>query len=272
MTGELRQLAVRMEQIRQTLEKLELFPASWHGPGAVANALIMKYKIRDHFGNDISTNVTLGSPQDYSHYSFAGGRIELLRQGYVKAGYLAAYDISSAYPAGAVELPSLAPQAGEWVFKTKEESQFKSLQELREIVEASSMVSMFKVKWDFPTFEKVGDLKGVSAYKDPTSLNIPFYPLWYRTDSERILCPSSGYGIRNREDILAAIAWVEEYMSGYPKKTYYVGTPNEKIIAFFEIEDAWVWEINEEYKDVRPFAILKGIVREKTRYQRRDRS
>jgi hypothetical protein len=86
MTGELRQLAVRMEQIRQTLEKLELFPASWHGPGAVANALIIKYKIRDHFGNDISTNVTLGSPQDYAHYSFAGGRIELLRQGYIKSG------------------------------------------------------------------------------------------------------------------------------------------------------------------------------------------
>jgi hypothetical protein len=40
MTGELRQLAVRMEQIRQTLEKLELFPTSWHGPGAVASALI----------------------------------------------------------------------------------------------------------------------------------------------------------------------------------------------------------------------------------------
>jgi hypothetical protein len=62
MTGELRQLAVRMEQIRQTLEKLELFPTSWHGSGAVANALIMKYKIRDHFGVDISTHVTPGSP------------------------------------------------------------------------------------------------------------------------------------------------------------------------------------------------------------------
>jgi hypothetical protein len=84
MTGELRQLAVRMEQIRQTLEKLELFPTSWHGPGAVASALIKKYKIRDHFGEDISTTVTPGSPQDYAHHSFAGGRIELTQQGYLK--------------------------------------------------------------------------------------------------------------------------------------------------------------------------------------------
>jgi hypothetical protein len=77
--------------------------------------LYPKYKIRDHFGEDISTNVTPGSPQDYAHYSFAGGRIELLYQGYLKAGYLAAYDVASAYPAGAVELPSLAPHTGQWV-------------------------------------------------------------------------------------------------------------------------------------------------------------
>jgi hypothetical protein len=194
MTGELRQLAVRMEQIRQTLEKLELFPTSWHGPGAVASALITKYKIRNHFGNDISTNVTPGSPQDYAHHSFAGGRIELTQQGYLMAGYLGAYDVSSAYPAGAVELPSLAPEAGEWVFKTKEELQFKSLGELRELIETSSMVSMFKIKWHFPTFHKPGTMGKhyPNIYKDPTSINMPFYPLWYRTESGRILCPSSG--------------------------------------------------------------------------------
>jgi hypothetical protein len=256
MTGEIRQLAVRMEQIRQTLEKLELFPTSWHGPGAVASALIMKYKIKDHFGSDISTDVTPGSQQDYAHHSFAGGRIELLQQGYLKAGYLAAYDIASAYPAGAVELPSLAAHTGRWVFKTKEDFQFKSLKQLREMVD-TSIVSMFKAKWDFPIFEVLGHFKGVSAYEDPSSINIPFYPLWYRTDSGRILCPSSGYGIYNREDILAAIAWMEYYMPGYPKKEYDVGAPEQKLKAFFEIEDAWIWEINEEYKDFHPLEVLK---------------
>ena len=261
MTGELRQLAVRMEQIRQTLEKLELFPTSWHGPGAVASALIMKYKIRDHFGEDISTNVTPGSQQDYAHHSFAGGRIELPMQGYLKAGYLAAYDLSSAYPAGAVELPSLAPEAGKWVFKTKEDLRFKSLKQLREMVEKTSMVSMFKIKWHFPTFHKPGTMGKhyANIYKDPTSINMPFYPLWYRTDSGRILCPSSGYGIKNREDVLTALAWMDYYMPDYPKSDYYTGTPNASELAFFEIEDAWIWEIKEGYEDARPFDILKGL-------------
>jgi hypothetical protein len=208
MTGELRQLSVRMEQIRITLEKLELFPTSWHGPGAVASALIKKYKIKLHFGDDISTSVIDGSQQDYAHHSFAGGRIELLCQGYLKAGYLAAYDVTSAYPAGAVELPSLAPEAGKWVFKSKGELEFNSLDELRKMIEGTSMVSMFKVRWDLPIFPKLGK----AGYNDPASEMIPFYPLWYRTASGRILCPSSGYGIRNREDVLAAIAWLEYYM------------------------------------------------------------
>lgn len=259
MTGELRQLAVRMDQIRIALEELGLFPSSWHGPGAVASALIRKYKIREHFGGDISTTVKSGSQQDFAHHAFAGGRIELLQQGYVKVGYLAAYDLSSAYPAGAVELPSLEPIAGQWVFKTKEELEFKSLKELRELVAQTSIVSMFKIKWFFPSFVELGQLD-MSAYEDPTSRHMPFYPLWYRTESGRILCPSSGYGIRNREDILAAIAWMEYYMKGYPKKNYPTGTGNDGCSdAFFVIEEAWVWEINEGYEDTKPFAILKDL-------------
>jgi hypothetical protein len=88
---------------------------------------------------------------------------------------------------------------------------------------------------------------------------MPFYPLWYRAESGRILCPSSGYGIRNREDILAAIAWMDYYMPDYPKGKYYTGTPKASELAFFEIEDAWIWEINEGYEDERPFAILTGL-------------
>jgi len=260
MSGELRQLAVRMEQIRKALAELDLFPTSWHGPGAVATALILKYGIRNHFGNDISTIVKPGSPQDFAHHAFAGGRIELLQQGYMKAGYLAAYDLSSAYPTGAVELPSLAPDAGEWIHRTKEQLQFDSLKGLRELVEDCSIVSMFKVKWFFPIFEKLGRYVEMSPYEDPTSLNIPFYPLWYRTNSGRILCPSSGLGVRNREDVLAAIAWMECYMKGYPKKNFPTGTGSDGAPhAFFEIQEAWVWEINEGYESVRPFSILKDL-------------
>jgi hypothetical protein len=123
------------------------------------------------------------------------------------------------------------------------------------------MVSMFKIKWHFPTFDIPGTMGKhyANIYKDPTSINMPFYPLWYRTESGRIPCPSSGYGIRNREDVLAAIAWVDYYMPDYPKGDYYTGTPNASEVAFFQIEDAWIWEIKEGYEDERPFEILKGL-------------
>jgi hypothetical protein len=144
----------------------------------------------------------------------------LLYHGYLKADYLAAYDVASAYPAGAVELPSLAPHTGRWVFKRKEELHFRSLKELREMVEKTSMVSMFKDKWDFPIFSELGQYIAhyKEAYKDPTSRPMPFYPLWFRTESHRILCPSNGYGISIRDDVLAAIAWMEYYMPDYPNK------------------------------------------------------
>ena len=55
-----------------------------------------------------------------------------MKQGYEKSRYLGSYDLSSAYPAGAVELPSLAPYAGEWVHKTnKKITAFNSLAELQ---------------------------------------------------------------------------------------------------------------------------------------------
>jgi hypothetical protein len=50
---------------------------------------------------------------------------------------------------------------------------------------------------------------------------------------------------------------MEYYMPDYPKKEYDVGTPEQKLTAFFEIEDAWIWEINEEYKDFHPLEVLK---------------
>lgn len=30
-------------------------------------------------------------------------------------------------------------------------------------------------------------------------------------------------------------------------------------MSFFEIEEAWIWEVNEGYEDIRPFAILKDL-------------
>jgi hypothetical protein len=126
------------------------------------------------------------------------------------------------------------------------------------MIEATSMVSMFQIRWFFPVFAKLGRAEGYDPYEDPTAEIIPFYPLWYRTESGRILCPNSGLGIRNREDVLAAIAWMERYMKTYPKKKY-VADPKTGEKAYFVIEQAWIWELNEGFENERPFAILREL-------------
>ena len=75
-------------------------------PGAAAGALIEAKNLKAHYGPDIAaSNIT--PQQDAAHHAYFGGRIELLKQGYVENVDLHCYDIASAYPAGMVDLPSL---------------------------------------------------------------------------------------------------------------------------------------------------------------------
>jgi hypothetical protein len=66
------------------------------------------------------------------------------------------------------------------LFKTKDELQFKSFKQLREMVQKISIVSNFKVRWDLPMFSTLGEhiAHYKDVYKDPTTKFIPFYPLW----------------------------------------------------------------------------------------------
>lgn len=86
-----------MTELRQAFFGLGLKPSSWHGPGAAATAMIEKMRTRAHYGEDISAT-DVSEQQDWAHHAFLGGRIETLKQGYMKAGALYVYDIASAYP------------------------------------------------------------------------------------------------------------------------------------------------------------------------------
>ena len=57
-----------------------------------------------------ASNIT--PQQDAAHHAYFGGRIELLKQGYMENAVLHCYDIASAYPAGMVDLPSLGLVGG----------------------------------------------------------------------------------------------------------------------------------------------------------------
>ena len=72
----------------------------------------------------------------------------------MKSTPLYVYDVASCYPAGAVELPSLAAEDGSWRCLNGADLRYASLGELLERAEKATPVSMFKVRWSFPVVEK----------------------------------------------------------------------------------------------------------------------
>jgi hypothetical protein len=174
---ELQLLARMMTDLRKGFAETGLHLRHWHGAGAAAQALIEAKKLEAHYGRDIAaSNIT--PQQDAAHHAYFGGRIELLKQGYIENVGLHCYDIASAYPAGMVDLPSLA--GGKWINLPGSGILTGSLAKLRKAIEATSPVSMFKIGFQFPTYEKShGDAR--------KSVFIPFYPLPYREKRGGIL-------------------------------------------------------------------------------------
>ena len=244
-TLELRLLARMMGDLRTGFEQIGLHLRHWHGAGAAASALIESRKLKMHYGPDIAaTNI---SPQQTAaHHAYYGGRIELLKQGYVENRALHVHDVASCYPAALFEFPSLA--GGAWISEVRAEFRKGSLSELRSAVEAASILSMFKIRFQFPTYERYH----ADARK---AVFIPFYPLPYRDKRGGILFPASGYGWYMRDDVLAAIAWLERFVADYPrsKKKHCQG------IAF-EIEEAWIFKpAHEGRANERPFEFVRDL-------------
>jgi hypothetical protein len=193
---EVRLVARMMTDVRKGFDEIGLRLRHWHGAGAAAAALIEAKKLMLHYGPDIAaSNIT--PQQDAAHHAYFGGRIELLKQGYIENVVLHCYDIASAYPAGMVDLPSRglfggasgpikdlesefaaflawsATAGGNWINRPGKDIPTGSLAELRKDIEATSPVSMFKIRFLFPAYEK----RHLDARK---AVFIPFYPLPYR--------------------------------------------------------------------------------------------
>jgi hypothetical protein len=197
-----------------------------------------------HYGRDIAAS-DISSQQTAAHHSYYGARIELLKQGFLTGGSLHVYDIASAYPAAMVEFPSLA--AGEWINEPGHSFARASLRELRAAVEAASCVSMFKIRYQFPTYERYHPDARKAVF-------LPFYPLPYRDKRGGILFPSSGYGWYMRDDVLAAIAWLERFVPDFPRPT-----DKQHRMTVFEIEGAWIFQSAHEGRaNERPFNFIAG--------------
>ncbi len=145
-----------------------------------------------------------------------------------------------------VEFPSLA--SGEWIQKPGHDLPARSISELRATLEAASCVSMFKIRFQFPTYERYH----ADARK---AVFIPFYPLPYRDKRGGILFPSTGYGWYIRDDVLAAIAWLERFVPDFPRST----SKHHRMTAF-EIEEAWIFQPGHEGRaNERPFDFVRDL-------------
>jgi len=253
---ECRLLSKQMGQLRELAFDLDLKPRSWHGPGALASTVFRKQKLAQHFGEHIAAS-NISEQQEWAHHGFIGGRIESLKQGYLKSGCLHVYDVSSCYPAGALTLPSLAPDQGMWKRFEAGDMRFGSLTELLARVEAASPVSMYKVRWKYPTTEKrlkapknIINAEDREFWEGTRATFLPFFPLPYRTKTGAILFPSSGKLICMRDDMVAAIKYMMKFTPEFPAKTTCNGEP-----VIFDIEGAWIWEGNENA--VYPFAFIE---------------
>jgi hypothetical protein len=239
---ELRLLVRMMGDLRLGFEGMGLHLRHWHGAGAAASALIESKELKKHYGPDIAAS-NISPQQTAAHHGYYGARIELLKQGFLAGCSLYVYDIASAYPAAMVEFPSLA--SGEWIQKQGKDVPVRSISELRATLEAASCVSMFKIRFQFPTYER--------NHPDPRkAVFIPFYPLPYRDERGGILFPSSGYGWYMRDDVLAAIAWLERFVPDFPRQT----DKHHRMTAF-EIAEAWIFQpAHEGRANEKPFDFI----------------
>ena len=102
---ELVNLVKLMNELRLRLNRCNLRPRRWDGPGAIATSLLHREGVKDA-KEECPTPVAKAA-----RYAYAGGRFELVRYGSVE-GRAYEYDINSAYPAALRYVPNLA--SGRW--------------------------------------------------------------------------------------------------------------------------------------------------------------
>jgi hypothetical protein len=264
---ELRYLAFAITGLRDVLHGIRIDCApdmkpihisNWYGPGAVASAFLKNLNIiKDHYGDDIKA-IDPPPQQISAHHAFSAGNIQLMQVGHAPGLELHSFDIASAFPHAIAQLPSLA--GGQWNL-IDGGIPYKSLAELKALIEASSMVSMFYLEYEFPLYEHFyGD-----AWK---KVYIPWYPLFFRSRMGAIFYPRRGEGWYMRDDALAAIRWLERFA---PAATWREnGTPITKQWetkdARFVVKEAWIFTPRDA--SIWPYTPLQDVYRQRMQYKR----
>lgn len=175
---ELAYLVRLAEQLRTYLGGAGITVSQWHGPGAVASAVLKREGIRDHKAD------TPEAVNDAAQFAFAGGRFEQFRMG-IYDGPVYQYDINSAYPNAIQYLPSL--QNGHWDHR------------MRPDVDDLSSFTLCRI-----TFDVNGFLVSSMA-KDPGFIHPPM-PFFYRDERHCIHYPGYVQGWYWLPEVQAAMA------------------------------------------------------------------
>jgi hypothetical protein len=156
-----------MNALRSAVAEKGLNLRQWFGAGSIAAAMMKKYKVFEHWPDDIRGE-NIAEWQRWAHHAFFGGHIELVQMG-TTTERLYGYDVSSAYPAIIRNLPSM--RKGQWI--------------KRKLPEGQSMVDPFSVRTvpNAPSKQAIALIKQMNVlsmihvrWSDGAG-HIPFFPI-----------------------------------------------------------------------------------------------
>ena len=169
---ETRALVKLMERLRDYLAEIGVKLSKWHGPGAIASALLEDHGVKQHVNESTSPrNASVGTAL-YDLYmaqkrAYSAGRVEQAQFG-TYLGPVYNYDLHSAFPSEMVDLPSMH---GLW----------RNVQGM-----SKRKYALIHVRWRF------NDM-------------LPWYPFFFRDDKGNISYPPTGEGWYYRPEIDVAL-------------------------------------------------------------------
>lgn len=195
--AELSALVRIMDALNSALVDAEMEIKSWHGPGAIASAVLKKHHVTDYYA-ELPYSVQIAVET-----AFFGGRIEMLKIGHTNKPVFD-YDVRSCYPSAMPKLVQLS--GGDW-FKIHHPD------------EAASALTLYHIEWSFPDWPFY---PFPFRYPDQTIV----YPCegegWYHSpeieavmraipDWPRYVKIIEGWTFRPAEDAIYPLAFVAEY-------------------------------------------------------------
>lgn len=120
------ELVAMMNKVRDALHAVNLKPRTWLGAGAIASTLLSRENVDDHL--DEPDNPSL---RETILRAYFGGRTEVFRQGTFATAV--SWDINSAYPAAALDLPSMI---GTW--------------KRARVYDPAAPYAIWRCRWDIP--------------------------------------------------------------------------------------------------------------------------